>query len=83
MILSEYGYVKVNTNNNDYLYGIESWLSDGKPAYPYSIEYPKPIHEVDKKYIEAIDKAQELNKELKKLEEEKAKSNVGELWDSL
>lgn len=87
IILSKYGIVKVSSDGSKDDYKIwaerKQYGGYGKPMYPYSIEVSKSMIDIMNRYIEKIKEAQEKNKEIKRLTEEKKKSDISELWDSL
>ncbi|PHB04320.1 hypothetical protein COE81_23480 [Bacillus wiedmannii] len=85
-ILIEYGIEKARSDYDRS--HISSWSYEGytdksKLKYSYSIDFSKELYDINNEYLDLIKKAQDVNEQIKKLEEKKKKENVEEWWKSL
>lgn len=85
-IFIEYGLVDAKSNIDRNRTG--SWIKrsvvkGSKVVYDSFISYSNELRVINNDYIDLISKAQEINKQLKNLEDKKMRDNVEDWWKSL
>ncbi|MED3550160.1 hypothetical protein [Cytobacillus praedii] len=79
-LLSKDGFVDVSINRESFA---TTWHLNGKIRYPFGINFPSSIEATYREYSKLKIAAIEKNDEIKNLQNEKDKADVGNLWDSL
>ncbi len=84
IILIEYGLAKAKSEFGSN-FSTSSWTQSGssKVKFSYGMDYSDKLYSINNQYIELIRKAQEINDQIKKVEEKKNRENVEGWWKSL
>lgn len=90
VILEEFGYVKTKSTGSREHDVWSEWdpsgnyhLSDGRPYYPYSVDWSETMQNTIMRYNELHGQAKRIRQEIDNLRREKKKHQAKNLWDSI